>query len=264
MGARAVWSAAAMPGAEGVVHHFTFNPRLVENRMVGKQRACTWRGDFAFSSLTSALVAARSLSHLPRNTSSRRLNGRVSPATNNCCFVWRRGCCRERARACPTSLLRACLFLGESAGDAKARALLMTPRRSRWNCLRSKHLQAVRINKWTKFARHHKSWGVALRWLTEFQRFAKAMCSANNVQYHPVQMRADDVLCCMFLTEVAEQLKGVPRVVAARRALSRQRLREGASSLNSVDDPSGWGAPVTTENQAPGRVARRQRRIPHG
>lgn len=62
------------------------------------------------------------------------------------------------------------------------------------------------------------------------------MCSANAVTYDAVQMRADDELCTLFLTQVAEQHKGVSRVVAARRALSRQRIREGGASLNGVDD----------------------------
>ena len=42
----------------------------------------------------------------------------------------------------------------------------------------------------------------------------------------------------MFLTEVAEQMKGISRVVAARRALSCQRLREGSTSLNGDHDIS--------------------------
>lgn len=42
----------------------------------------------------------------------------------------------------------------------------------------------------------------------------------------------------MFLTEVAEQMKGISRVSAARRALSAQRLREGATSLNADHDIS--------------------------
>ena len=64
------------------------------------------------------------------------------------------------------------------------------------------------------------------------------MCSANAVSYDAVRMRADDELCCLFLTEVVEQHKGVSRVLAARRALSRQRLREKGTSLNGVDDIS--------------------------
>jgi len=134
--------------------------------------------------------------------------------------------------------LGVCPSLGESVGDANARAqfLLSTTANSKWNCARSQHLQSVRVKKWSKFARHHKSWGLALRWLKEFAAFARAMCSANGVTYCPVKMRADNELCCMFLTEVAEQMKGVSRVVAARRALSCQRLREGSSSLNGDHD----------------------------
>ena len=94
------------------------------------------------------------------------------------------------------------------------------------------------MQKWTKHARHHKSWGVALRWIREFEKFARVMCSANGVIYDAVRMRADDELCCLFLTEVAEQHKGISRVVAARRALSRQRIREKSVSLNEVDNIS--------------------------
>ena len=68
--------------------------------------------------------------------------------------------------------------------------------------------------------------------------FAKAMCAANSVIYDAAKMRADNELCCLFLTQVAEQYKGISRVSAARRALSRQRLREHGTSLNSVDDIS--------------------------
>ena len=64
------------------------------------------------------------------------------------------------------------------------------------------------------------------------------MCSANGVVYDAVKMRADDELCCLFLTQVAEQHKGISRIVAARRALSRQRIREKGTSLNGVDDIS--------------------------
>lgn len=96
----------------------------------------------------------------------------------------------------------------------------------------------MRIGKWSKFARHHKSWGRALRWLKEFAGFARAMCSANRVTYHAVKMRADNKLCCLFLTEVAEQMQGISRVTAARRALSAQRMREGSTSLNGDHDIS--------------------------
>ena len=47
MGARALWSSAAIEGAEGVRHVFRFNPRSPQNRMVGKQSPCRWRGFFA-------------------------------------------------------------------------------------------------------------------------------------------------------------------------------------------------------------------------
>lgn len=65
-----------------------------------------------------------------------------------------------------------------------------------------------------------------------------AMCRANRVTYDAVKMRADNELCCLFLTEVAEQMKGISRVTAARRALSGQRMREGSTSLNGDDDIS--------------------------
>ena len=71
-----------------------------------------------------------------------------------------------------------------------------------------------------------------------FAGFARAMCRANFVPYDAVKMRADDELCCMFLTQVAEEMKGISRVTAARRALSAQRLREGSTSLNGVHDIS--------------------------
>jgi hypothetical protein len=47
MGARAIWSAAAKRGAEGVARLFTFNPRLSHNRLIGKSTPITWRGLFA-------------------------------------------------------------------------------------------------------------------------------------------------------------------------------------------------------------------------
>ena len=48
LGARQLWSSAAQPGAEeGVVHRFTFNPRLPVNQLVGKKTPCKWRGRFA-------------------------------------------------------------------------------------------------------------------------------------------------------------------------------------------------------------------------
>lgn len=114
----------------------------------------------------------------------------------------------------------------------------MTDSAGPWRCARSQHLRGVRIGKWSKFARHHKSWGLALRWLKEFAGFARAMCTANHVRYDAVKMRADNQLCCLFLTEVAEQMKGISRVTAARRALSGQRLREGCTSLNGDHDIS--------------------------
>ena len=54
--------------------------------------------------------------------------------------------------------------------------------------------------------------------------------------YDAVQMRADNYLCCLFLTEVAEQMKGVSRLIAARRALNCRRIREGGTSLNNDYD----------------------------
>ena len=47
MGARALWSSAAVEGAEGVRHVFRFNPRSPHHRMVGKLSPCRWRGYFA-------------------------------------------------------------------------------------------------------------------------------------------------------------------------------------------------------------------------
>ena len=47
MGARALWSSAAVEGAEGVGHVFRFNPRLPSNQLIGKRTPCKWRGDFA-------------------------------------------------------------------------------------------------------------------------------------------------------------------------------------------------------------------------
>ena len=47
MGARALWSSAAVDRAEGVRHVFRFNPRSPCNHMVGKQSPCKWRGYFA-------------------------------------------------------------------------------------------------------------------------------------------------------------------------------------------------------------------------
>ena len=64
------------------------------------------------------------------------------------------------------------------------------------------------------------------------------MCRANRVTYDAVKMRADNILCCLFLTEVAEQMRGISRVTAARRALSGQRMREGSTSLNGDHDIS--------------------------
>ena len=47
-GARALWSSAAVMGAEGVVHVFPFNPRSPHNRTVGRAaRPTSWRGSFA-------------------------------------------------------------------------------------------------------------------------------------------------------------------------------------------------------------------------
>ena len=125
--------------------------------------------------------------------------------------------------------------LGESRRDAVRRSeyLTLTDDRGPWRCARSQHLRDARIGKWSKFARHHKSWGRALRWIKEFAGFARAMCTANRVVYDAVKMRADNHLCCLFLTEVAEQMKGISRVSAARRALSAQRLREGSPTLNA-------------------------------
>ena len=120
----------------------------------------------------------------------------------------------------------------------RVRFLTLDADRSRWACKRSRQLRDARVRKWSKHARHHKSWGAALRWVREFANFARCMCSANSVTYDAVKMRADNELCCLFLTEVVEQHKGISRVVAARRALSRQRIRENGSSLNNVDDIS--------------------------
>lgn len=47
LGARQLWSSAARLGAEGVVHSFSFNPRLPQNQLVGKRTPCSWRGRFA-------------------------------------------------------------------------------------------------------------------------------------------------------------------------------------------------------------------------
>ena len=69
MGARALWSSAAMPGSEGVVHHFCFNPRSHLNRMVGKATPCSWRGNFAifffdFRSRRTVFTRSPSAEHL--------------------------------------------------------------------------------------------------------------------------------------------------------------------------------------------------------
>ena len=47
MGARALWSSAAVEGAEGVRQVFRFNPRSPQYHMVGRQTRCRWRGFFA-------------------------------------------------------------------------------------------------------------------------------------------------------------------------------------------------------------------------
>ena len=47
LGARQLWSSASRLGAEGVVHSFSFNPRLPHNQLVGKRSPCSWRGRFA-------------------------------------------------------------------------------------------------------------------------------------------------------------------------------------------------------------------------
>lgn len=134
-----------------------------------------------------------------------------------------------------TNLLAVPTSSGEPVTAAAARAeYLQDELPSRWTCPRSIHLRTSRVSKWCKHARHYKSWGRALRWLREFAAFARAMCTANGVCYHARAMRADDELCCLFLTEVADQMRGVSRVTAARRALSGQRLRDGGGSLNAV------------------------------
>ena len=77
-----------------------------------------------------------------------------------------------------------------------------------------------------------------MKWLREFAGFARAMCTANGVQCNAKVMRVDDELCCLFLTEVADQMRGVSRITAARRALSGQRLRDCGDSLNAVHEIS--------------------------
>ena len=47
MGARALWSSAALEGSEGVKYVLRFNPRLACNQMIGKSTPCKWRGNFA-------------------------------------------------------------------------------------------------------------------------------------------------------------------------------------------------------------------------
>ena len=64
------------------------------------------------------------------------------------------------------------------------------------------------------------------------------MCSANYVPYHPSSCLQDNQLCCLFLTQVVEEMKGVSRVTAARRALNVRRQRLGFSSLNDDHDIS--------------------------
>ena len=137
-----------------------------------------------------------------------------------------------------TSLPVACSSTGESRGDKNARAVLLLDSIDDvpWKCARARHLRAARVNKWSKFARHSKSWGRSLRWLKEFRGFAKAMCASNGVVYDFGSCLGDNHLCCLFLTQVAEEMKGISRVTAARRALNTRRLRMRLPSLNGDHD----------------------------
>ena len=162
----------------------------------------------------------------------------VLRVTINCCSVLLLVLCLGVGLSLITSLPVACSLTGESRSDKRARAtfLLDSTEDSPWKCARARYLRSTRVNKWSKHARHSKSWGRALRWLREFQGFAKAMCSSNNVNYDFGRCLRDDRLCCLFLTDVAEEMKGISRVIAARRALNTRRLRMHSPSLNNDHD----------------------------
>ena len=77
MGARALWSPAALPGAEGVRHLFTFNPRSPHNYMIGGNYRCTWRGSFAvcffdFRTCRHGFVSSPSAEHLKADSDAER------------------------------------------------------------------------------------------------------------------------------------------------------------------------------------------------
>lgn len=113
--------------------------------------------------------------------------------------------------------------------------LLTSMRDDVWNGPKAASLFREGSDRWLVHSRCKGAWLRTLRWVIEFRDFAKSMCSDSGRSYRRDDCLADNMLCYLFLVQVANEDRGSSRPVAARRALNRQRRQAGMRSLN--DDP---------------------------
>lgn len=125
--------------------------------------------------------------------------------------------------------------LGETQAAKRARLFLTTAADTVWSGPVAKSLFVTGSERWLVHSRCKGAWKRTLRWISEFEIFAKAMCAESRRTFRWTSCLADNVLCYLFLVQVANEDKGSTRPVAARRALNRQRKQTKLLSLN--DDP---------------------------
>ena len=124
---------------------------------------------------------------------------------------------------------------GESTSAKRARRELTLPQDTIWTGPRASRLFKDGSDRWIAHARYKGAWKRSLRWVREFQQFAKAMCLDSARKFNFKECLANEQLFYLFLVDVANAEKGSTRPVSARRALNRQRRLTHLSSLN--DNP---------------------------
>ena len=101
-----------------------------------------------------------------------------------------------------------------------------------WSGPKAERLFQEGADRWLVFSRCAGAWQRTLCWINEYEMFSRTMCRDSGVVFSWFRCLADNTFCYLFLVQVANADKGSTRPVAARRALSRQRMLQKLPSLN--------------------------------
>ena len=124
---------------------------------------------------------------------------------------------------------------GETPVAKRARRLLVTTPDEIWHGPTAQSLFQSGSDRWLVHSRCKGAWQRSLKWVSEYDTFAREMCHEVNRKFDWNECLGCVVLCYLFLVRVANEDRGSTRPAAARRALSRQRKQLGLHSLN--EDP---------------------------